>query len=220
MPGPCQILTNAKRLATRQRFRGTAVDAALKAEARAYGELVRTRAIALSQGTISRKALRAYKPGLYSRGRAGNPLFDAVINKQSGIFAASWRLGVYTFAGHITVTVSNAAPYSRFMQGTDKSRKRPILNMATGQGAIFRKAILDAKRRAERANTGGSLPVALIAGGGSGSVGRSSPGTSPGGGSGNSGFASLGGGFGSLGADLVGIVYSVGSAYLSGAMNS
>lgn len=153
--------TNANGLAARQRFRGKQVDAAMQAQARLWGQQVKARATALSQGTLSASRLRGYKPGLYSTRRAGNPAFDAVVNKQSGLLARSWTFGVWSFTGHVTVTVFNTAPYSGYLMGTARMRMRPILAVATG-AIPFGAMMLKAKRQAEQSSTGGSLVLELV----------------------------------------------------------
>ena len=152
-----QVKKNAGSLATRQRQRGKAVDAAMKARARLWGETVKQNAVSLSQGTISAAALRRYSPGLYSRARAANPGFDAVLNRQTGLLAASWRMQVWAMSDKTTVTVFNTAPYSGFMLGTVKMRPRPILDFARGQVKPFSRQVLDAKRQGERCPAGSLL---------------------------------------------------------------
>ena len=154
------LRTNANALATRQRLRGKTVDAALKARARLWGETVQKNAVSLSQGPIKTAQLRGYSPGLYSTARAANPYFDAQINAQSGVFAASWRVRVWSIGDKLTITVLNVAPYAGYMTGTDKMRRRDILGRATGQIRPLSLALLDAKRQAER-SVGGSLLLEL-----------------------------------------------------------
>lgn len=155
------FLTNAKSLARRQRFRGTQVDAALKATARLWGQQVKTRAESLSRGTITTAQLRQYRPGLYSTLLAAQPLFDAKINSHTGLFAASWRLGVWTTRSGVTVTVWNQAPYAQFMQGTERMRRRGVLD-AAAEPYSFSRMALRAKRTAESEGGGGSLLLELV----------------------------------------------------------
>ena len=157
-----QLLTNAKSLATRQRFRAKQVDAALQAQARKWGSDVKARAMILSNGPLTTAQLRRYRPGLYSTQLPPRAVFDALVNRQSGEFARSWRIRVASYAGHITVTVLNDADDAKWMQGTSKMRLRPILKLATSQVSSLTKRALTAKQSAEQAATGGSLFLELV----------------------------------------------------------
>lgn len=156
------VRTNGNHLAARQRIRGKAVSTAMRAQARAYGESVKSNAVALSQGTISDTMLRAYSPGLYSRARAGNAFADAEINTHTGLFAKSWQVRVWSVGDNLTVTILNLAPYSAYMLGTVKMRKRDILGRATGQLKPFYMQMLQAKRKGEGSVSGSGLLMDLI----------------------------------------------------------
>lgn len=84
------------------------------------------RAYQLSQGSFSTQALRKlgnpYKI-------AGSPPFDpAIINRQTGLFAGSWRYMVVPTTDGTELRVFNIAPYSIYMLGTVKMIARPILD--------------------------------------------------------------------------------------------
>jgi len=155
------FLTNSKPLATRQRTRGRVVSAAMKAQSKAWGEAVKRNAEALSQGSLTAQDLQRYRPGLYSQARAASPNFDAEINKHSGKFANSWRIGTGAFAGDVTTTVWNECEYARFMVGTVRMRKRDILGRAQSQSPSYSLMMLQAKRKAE-GSVGGSLVLELL----------------------------------------------------------
>lgn len=156
------VRTNGNHLAARQRMRGKAVSSALKAQARIYAESVKSNAVILSQGSISEAMLRAYSPGLYARARAGNAFADAEINKHTGLFASSWQARVWSVGDSLTITVLNLAPYSVYMLGTVKMRKRDILGRATGQLKPFYLQMLQAKRQGEKSVSGSGLLMELI----------------------------------------------------------
>jgi len=155
------FLTNTKSLAACQRTRGKVVSAAMKAQSKAWGEAVKRSAEALSQGAISTQDLQRYKPGLYSQARAASPNFDAEINKHSGKFASSWRVGTWDFANYVTTTVWNECEYARFMVGTVRMRKRDILGRAQAQSPSHSLMMLQAKRKAE-GSVSGSLVMQLV----------------------------------------------------------
>src|SRR6185312_10824016 len=125
-----QFLPNAKHLAARQRTRAKAVDAAMIAGSRGWGEAVKQRAIRLSQGPLKTAELRHIRPGLYSTLNPPSPTFDVVVNMQTGLFARSWRCATWSFSGSVTTTVYNAASYSGFMDGTSRMRQRLVLKAA------------------------------------------------------------------------------------------
>ena len=132
--------TNAGNLAARQRYNAAVVDQAMRDACRLYGAAVTQQARTLSKGPISTAELSKYKPGMYSTKRPARPAFDAIINAQTGLFAASWHFGTWSFTGHVTVTVYNTAPYAKYMMGTARMRERPILDeamqkLASGPGA-------------------------------------------------------------------------------------
>ena len=158
-----QFLTNAGNLATRQRLRGRAVDAALKAEARAWGQAVRAQAERLSQGTLTAANLRQMDGPYsvrFSPGAAGQS--DAIINRRTGDFAAGWRVGVWAYRDGVTVTIWNASRESTFMAGTRLMRLRPVLVEARGAVHSLSAGALRAKRRAEATGGGFSLGLELI----------------------------------------------------------
>jgi len=155
------FLTNAKALARQQRFRAARVDAGLKRQARLWGQAVKARAEALSRGPLTQAQLRQYRPGLYSTARGARPAFDATVNSHTGLFAASWRVGVWAVAGGVTVTVWNQAPYAGFMQGTERMRRRGILDAAAQPYSLSLMA-LRAKRSAEADGGGSSLLLDIV----------------------------------------------------------
>jgi hypothetical protein len=117
----------------------------------AWGEGVRAKATALSQGGISTADLRGIKPGLYSVMRLMDPTFDAIINNQTNQFASSWVTEpALSMLGETQVGVVNTSPVSKFMEGTSKMRVRPVLARAVSEApppiGIIRQALADGCR--------------------------------------------------------------------------
>src|SRR6185312_1744554 len=146
-----QFLPNAKHLAARQRTRAKAVDAAMIAGSRGWGEAVKQRAIRLSQGPLKTAELRHIRPGLYSTLNPPSPTFDVVVNMQTGLFARSWRCATWSFSGSVTTTVYNAASTAS-------------ITGANATQTPFTQAIRRVKVATETAYTGGSYGSASFVG--------------------------------------------------------
>lgn len=166
-----QFRTNANELAARQRLRGNAVTKAMEAALVTWANEVKTEAIKLSEGTKSTAELNKYKPGLYSRARTADPVLDAIVNKQTGDFAASWKVVAISGLGYSMVTILNDSAHAGFMMGTTRMRFRGVLDAAIAKsgmnlgtfgpmapGTMY---VLNAKRKTESAYTGSSFAMDL-----------------------------------------------------------
>ena len=73
---------------------------------------------------------------------AQNP--DYVINVQTGKFRAAWKGEVTTMGDDWVIVVWNDCDYAKFMNGTQKMRRRPILDEVNARSAARLQEILSA----------------------------------------------------------------------------
>lgn len=93
-----------------------------------------------SRGKVKTAALRKGRWHPYAR-RHPAPLLDpALINKQSGLFLASWgvKKNASLFAnGGIAFEIENTVSYAQFMKGTRTMHRRPIDDVVTRDHRAF-----------------------------------------------------------------------------------
>lgn len=124
------FVTNAGALALQKRALAGQTEERFRQVAQAQARAMKAAAERLSRGSLSTATLRRMGHP-YSRrfpaGAAGQP--DAVINRQTGRLAASWKTRVQKTARGYTLTLWNDAPEAKFMMGTKSMRARPILEV-------------------------------------------------------------------------------------------
>jgi len=130
------FLTNAGSLATNKRILAGRTEARLRGVARLEAEKMKFVAQSLSGGTLSLSQLRQMGHPYARRfppGSAGPP--DSVINRQTGLFASSWRTRVQRTSGGWTISLWNDAPEAKYLLGTTSMRARPILEAVLAKTA-------------------------------------------------------------------------------------
>lgn len=122
------FITNAGNLAARKRILAGKTEERFRVAAKLFGAEMQRIAEDMSSGRISTAELRRLGHP-YARRLPVNsaPLPDFLINSQTGLFRASWKMRVTKTRDGWTVTLYNDSPYAKFMIGTSKMRERAIL---------------------------------------------------------------------------------------------
>ena len=157
------LKTNAGNLAARMRRRALNFQPMQKGAMRVAVGAMKDEALKLSGTRYASLAELRRRGHPYARRRwKGNKHFSGVpalpapsyiINRQSGQFHESWRTYVRTWRAHISGTLYNIAPWSKYLteKGTSKMIGRPIMIMVIRRAhRRMAAALLNAKRQNER----------------------------------------------------------------------
>ena len=99
----------------------------------------------LSSGNISTEELIAMGHPYARRFAVDSaPTPDYVINAQTGTFKEAWKSTADLTAGNWVILVWNDSAYAKFMMGTDRMRKRGILDEIDKRSALHLQQLLTA----------------------------------------------------------------------------
>ena len=140
-----QFVTNAGALALKHSAFAMSTRAKFEAAAKAHADFLVAIARELSSGTTSTEELIAMGHP-YSTRYAPNsgPSPDYVINAQTGALRDGWQARADLEAGNWVVLLWNETSYAKFMMGTDRMRKRPILDELDERSAMHLQQMLTA----------------------------------------------------------------------------
>lgn len=139
-----QVRMSTKALTLRTRDRGQGISTAILGAERMSADAMVKRARAMSQGFLRTRDLR--RLGHPYRIGGDPPLDPAIINTQTGNLQWRWQARVTIQKDGTQITLWNTARYAKYMLGTRKMMRRPILDTVfrVEQGA--RLARLEAAR--------------------------------------------------------------------------
>ncbi len=153
--------SNALALSKKNQRRATAIIPALNQAKKDTEAALWHRAVwELSAGSVKQSTLSQGPPGLNnpygygpsnSRGPRGAVPYGnlAIINRQSDDFAASWDTVGLVTTNSVTVLIFNTSPHAKFLLGTDRMKRRPVLEeLHRLEDAPFSRRVASAIRKA------------------------------------------------------------------------